>query len=706
MDPLALHRLSSRVSSANRGVPIRGALVALACVALAACGDDDDKTKDTGGGDTTADTTDTSTTDTTATETTTTETTTTETIETETVADTDDDTGTTDASETAEETVETDVADDADGVTPPTERVVFGDDYGADVSFKPFGGATNALSIDTAEKYAGAASLKIVVPASGYTGGALAVDVAEDLSGWDAITFWARASTAAALNVVGIGNDATATTLQVEWNALPLTTSWQKFTVPIPDPALFDAETGLFHFAEGAEAAEYTIWLDDIQYVNLDAGVLGTPMPAIATETITREVGGTAVVNGASLTIPVNGTNQTLALARPWLTYETSDDDVATVDASGTVTAVGVGQAVITATFGAIDANGALTVNVSDPALPAAAAPTPPSLGSDDVLSLFSNAFTNATVDTWSAGWDQADVSDVLIAGDDAKKYTSLVFAGVEFTSATLDATDFTHFHIDVWSPDATVFKVKLVDFGANGTYDGGDDKEHELTFDATTTPALVQKQWVSLDIPLADFTNLTTRGHLAQLILVSSNATVYVDNVYFYVGAPTEPTSAAPTPSHASGEVTSLFSNAYTNVTVDTWSAGWDVADVADVQVAGDDTKKYTNLVFAGIEFTSSTIDATGKTHFHIDVWSASAATFKVKLVDFGANGTYDGGDDKEHELTFDESTTPTMRVGEWSSLDIPLSSFTNLTTRGHLAQLILVSSNPTVYIDNVYFH
>jgi hypothetical protein len=77
------------------------------------------------------------------------------------------------------------------------------------------------------------------------------------------------------------------------------------------------------------------------------------------------------------------------------------------------------------------------------------------------------------------------------------------------------------------------MFKVKLVDFGANGIY-GGDDKEQELTFNSGTTPAMVPGTWSSLDIPLADFTNLTTRGHLAQLIL-SGASTVFVDNVYFH---------------------------------------------------------------------------------------------------------------------------------------------------------------------------
>jgi hypothetical protein len=43
----------------------------------------------------------------------------------------------------------------------------------------------------------------------------------------------------------------------------------------------------------------------------------------------------------------------------------------------------------------------------------------------------------------------------------------------------------------------------------------------------------------VSLDIPLSDFTGLTTRSHIAQLIFVGApfgNTTVYVDNVFFTI--------------------------------------------------------------------------------------------------------------------------------------------------------------------------
>ncbi|MFM2264735.1 MAG: hypothetical protein RLZ77_151 [Bacteroidota bacterium] len=164
-------------------------------------------------------------------------------------------------------------------------------------------------------------------------------------------------------------------------------------------------------------------------------------------------------------------------------------------------------------------------------------------------------------------------------------------------------------------------------------------------------------------------------------------------------------PISAAPTPTLSPANVISLFSNPYTGVPVDTWRTSWSAATLTDVLIAGNATKKYSSLNFVGIETVANQINVSGMTHFHVDYWTPNMTAFRIKLVDFGANGVYQGtpNDDKEHELSF----VPTQ--SGWNSLDIPLSDFVGLTTRNHIAQLIF-SGNPsgagTVYIDNIYFH
>ncbi len=189
-----------------------------------------------------------------------------------------------------------------------------------------------------------------------------------------------------------------------------------------------------------------------------------------------------------------------------------------------------------------------------------------------------------------------------------------------------------------------------------------------------------------------------------------TSDNIIYFDNITFSQQLEIEgPDVAAPTPTYPASSVISLFSDAYTNVPVDTWSASWDMADVSEVMIAGNATKLYSNLTYAGIEFVNNTIDASGMTHFHMDIWTADPtampAAFKIKLVDFGANGVWGGGDDVEYELVFNAASTPPLQSNTWISFDIPLTSFTGLTTIQHLAQLVISGDPNTVYVDNVLF-
>ncbi|MDP8220294.1 MAG: glycoside hydrolase family 16 protein [Candidatus Stygibacter frigidus] len=211
------------------------------------------------------------------------------------------------------------------------------------------------------------------------------------------------------------------------------------------------------------------------------------------------------------------------------------------------------------------------------------------------------------------------------------------------------------------------------------------------LTADATDTIAIIA-------------------GGTLTVTYTDSNGIIKSDTAEIESGSPDSPGVAAPSPSQSEANVISLFSDAYTDVPVDTWSADWDQADVSDLQVDGDDVKLYTNLVYAGIEFTSQTIDSSEMAYFHMDIWTpdptAASAVFKIKLVDFGANGEWSGGDDVEHELTFDADTTPALQTGSWVSFDIPMTDFTNLVTTAHLAQLVISGDLSTVYVDNIFFY
>lgn len=427
----------------------------------------------------------------------------------------------------------------------PTDGEVFTEGFGARVDYQAFGASkVDALSIVSGVAYNGDRALRAIVPSAGdpsgaFAGGAFTSGVGRDLTGYDALTFWARASMPATLNEVGFGNDNTGTSRYIALQSgIPISTVWKKYVLPIPLPEKLTQERGLFFFAEGAEnGAGYEILFDDIQYEKL--GTLARPRASMKNLSLSGEVGDVFAVEGTTVTYDVSGSDVSIQASPGYFTFASSNDAVATVTGDGVITAVGTGKATISAKLGTASASGAVTVDIGGAALkPTQPAPVPAHPAAN-VVSIFSNAYPSASIDTWSADWDNADVADFRLAGDDMKKYTNLVFAGIEFISQPVDASAMTHFHIDIWTPDPTsppaVFNIKLVDFGADGVYGGGNDVEHELSFTRSSTPPLATGSWVSFDIPLSSFTRLATRAHLTQLIISGNIKTVYVDNVYFH---------------------------------------------------------------------------------------------------------------------------------------------------------------------------
>jgi len=609
----------------------------------------------------------------------------------------------------------------------PVLSDVFLDGFASGLDFQAFlNSKLDALSIDEVDTYSGTASMRFTVPDgsnpnANFAGGAFVAQVGRDLSSFDALTFYAKTSIPASIGVAGFGNDNTGTSMYtVERLNFDVTTSWSKYAIPIPDPEVLGTEKGLFHIAAGAVNGQaYTLWVDEVQFESL--GTIIDPEPVLSSQSYTVGVGDMVSVGNLDVVFDDLGSPLTVNAMPSYFDFISSDESVAMVSSDGTITAVGMGAAEITVELKGVAADGSINLTVGEatdaPLVPA----TAPDLPAEDVISLFSNEYDDVSVETWSADWDMADVEDVVIASDDIKYYSNLVFAGIEFGSSPIDASGMTHFYFDMWTPNAieagTEFKVKLVDFGPDGVYDGGDDVEHELTFSSASTPALSGQTWIRFEIPLTSFTGLTTTGALAQLIFSGSLTDIYLDNILFHSGEaddPSEPGDPSPTPTYPAGNTISLFCDEYDDVPVDTWSAPWpDEADVEDTDIDGNAVKLYTNTIFAGIEFTSPAVDASAMTHFRMDIWTSEStdppAEFKIKLVDFGPNGVWDGGgDDTEHELTFNSSTSPALQSGQWVTFDLPLNDFVGMTNRTAVAQLIFVSDpGPnTIYVDNVLFH
>ncbi len=207
---------------------------------------------------------------------------------------------------------------------------------------------------------------------------------------------------------------------------------------------------------------------------------------------------------------------------------------------------------------------------------------------------------------------------------------------------------------------------------------------------------------WTSSNTSVATFDAFGTATALAagsttvtgKLGLIDAGGVLTVN-----VTAVTGPSAAAPTPNRAAIDVKSLFSNQYTNIAVETWSTGWSSCCnvLTDLQIAGNDTKKYQLSHFAGVEFIGAPVDGSAFDNIHFDVWTTSVAKpFTLRLVDF--NGAHSEAD-----------VTRTPAQNTWVSYDIPLSSFAALASKTKLSQMLFlvdVGTSGTYFIDNVYFY
>ena len=176
--------------------------------------------------------------------------------------------------------------------------------------------------------------------------------------------------------------------------------------------------------------------------------------------------------------------------------------------------------------------------------IPAEAAPAQPLRDAADVISIFSNAYDDIEVDTYSADFDDSSFEEVMVAGNPTALIDFTNFIGVDFQSNKQDASQMTHFHMNFWTQtDDLVGKV----FNSKFSQWGGTASEvsaFELNINDGTTPAIQSGTWVTIDVPISSFTGDLTRDDVAQFLITSNLDKVYVDNIYLYKdGTTTEAT-------------------------------------------------------------------------------------------------------------------------------------------------------------------
>jgi hypothetical protein len=296
----------------------------------------------------------------------------------------------------------------------------------------------------------------------------------------------------------------------------------------------------MFRYSAGTSGTNgfgYTFWIDDLKFEKL-----GTILPLQASimngNNVTRStfVGVTSSITGALETFNMpNGSNQSVSISLAFLNFTSSNPSVATVNDAGVVTPIAAGTATITATFNGQPATGSLIINC----LGAYVNAPIPTLSPSNVISVFSNAYSNVPVDYFNGYWGGSQtLSDDFIAnGDNVLSYYNFLYFGIAFSNPFINATTMNYIHLDIHVPASNTstsksMRIRIRDFGANGLDNQGgvDDTDKTMVLNNAN---LVSNSWNSIEIPM----NIANKSKLGLIIFDQGTnlSKFFIDNIYFH---------------------------------------------------------------------------------------------------------------------------------------------------------------------------
>jgi hypothetical protein len=372
-----------------------------------------------------------------------------------------------------------------------------------------------------------------------------------DLSGYDALTFWAKASQGAVVGEFGFGEDFFPNKYITTIKNVSIGTAWKKYIIPIPDASKLVQERGMFRYAAGSQATNnlgYTFWIDELKFEKL--GTIGQARPSIANgvnRTINSFIGITIPLADLKETFNLpNGLDQVVYPAPAYFVFKSSVPSVATVNEKGQITVLASGTTVITANIGGvldtatnefvggINAIDSITINSQGVFT---LAPTP-TLDPSRVLSIFSDTYTNVPVAYYNGFWlpgSTTGSADFSVNGNNILNYTTFNYVGIATSNPTLNCSAMTRVHFNMYVPSVPSnfdFLISIEDWGANQVDNGGDDTRQQIFVPRSQVQP---NTWITVDAPLT----LTNRNNIGLIIMENINGSsltnFYMDNIYFY---------------------------------------------------------------------------------------------------------------------------------------------------------------------------
>ena len=293
----------------------------------------------------------------------------------------------------------------------------------------------------------------------------------------------------------------------------PTTNGWNSINLPMSSFSVEANHVDQFKIVANTPAAGGTIYLQNVYFFKT-AG-----KPVISALSLPSNL----TTSSAAFTI-----TDPISTSQGAFTYTSGNTAVATISGN-TVTIVGAGTSVITATQAADPINGYVagsitaTLTVAYPG-PTNAAPVPTS-ASGNVISLWGDAYTNLSGTTWNPYWGQPapgiTTSTITVGGKTTLEYQNLGYQGIQFAS-NINASTMKLLHFDLWTPNCTSLELYLINT-SNGA-------NQLVTLKPTTYG------WNSISIPMTYFNN--EASSIGQFKFVSntpaSGAVIYLQNIYF----------------------------------------------------------------------------------------------------------------------------------------------------------------------------
>ncbi|MTI22812.1 PKD domain-containing protein [Fulvivirga sp. RKSG066] len=151
-------------------------------------------------------------------------------------------------------------------------------------------------------------------------------------------------------------------------------------------------------------------------------------------------------------------------------------------------------------------------------------APTPTEPEAN-VISIYSDAYTDITDVNTNPNWGQATtVTEETVQSDNVLLLSNLNYQGIDFSGNQQDVSGKTFIHLDIWSASEITINFSLISPGPN-----------ETPYSITTQAGA----WTSLDIALTEFSSVVNLTEVFQMKFddagSGSSPSFYVDNIYFY---------------------------------------------------------------------------------------------------------------------------------------------------------------------------